>query len=163
MKLQEQIRIAELAIKVQSERLFKLKEKQAKELAKPKSKRILFDRSDIFCLGIEGSLISGHLYYHECINNDNAFTDKESAQLQSQRNTLVYKMRVAADDSPVDWNDNTHKYYPGWDFECECIYFSSISYIRISQLPHFVCKNKLEAFMNSLSSDEQKLLICGVE
>jgi hypothetical protein len=148
-------------IKKAKELLSQLEKKHAVELAKPKSKRILFDGIDCCFLSSDGSVFSSQ-YSDGLMENDNAFIDKESAQLQAQRNTLVYRMRVAALECPVDWSEGENKYYPTWIIRGH--YGVGIVYsIRASQLPHFANRSKLEMFMNSLSTEEQKLLICGVE
>tara|TARA_R110000772_G_C13228185_1_gene432479 strand:+ start:481 stop:939 length:459 start_codon:yes stop_codon:yes gene_type:complete len=146
-------------IKKAKELLSQLEKKHAVELAKPKSKRVLVE---VDCWGLN-SLGDVNKYGGFNISlNDNAFIDEESAGLQAQRNTLVYKTRVAALECPVDWSDEGNKYYPTWIISGH--YGVGIVYsIRRSQLPHFANRLKLEMFMDSLSTEEQKLLICGVE
>jgi hypothetical protein len=146
-------------IKKAKELLSQLENKHAVELAKPKSKRILVE---VDCWGLN-SLGDVNKYGGFNISlNDNAFIDEESAKLQAQRNTLVYRMRVAAAECPVDWSKGENKYYPTWIIRGH--YGVGIVYsIRASQLPHFANRLKLVMFMNSLSTEEQKLLICGVE
>ncbi len=156
MNLQDEIKKAK-------ELLSQLEEKHAGELEKPKSKRILVDGLDCHFVSPVGSVFDNE-DSSSLTDNDNAFIDKESAQLQAQRNTLVYKMRVDALECPVDWSNFEKKYYPTWKFnQCGELFFHHSNFIRVSQLPHFASKSKLEIFMNSLSADEQKLLICGVE
>jgi hypothetical protein len=162
MNLQDEIEKAQSMLNAQSEWLLTLKAKQAKELAKPKSKRFLIDGVNCFFLSPCGSLFDDE-DSSSLAENDNAFIDEESAQLQAQRNTLVYRMRLAALECPVDWSDKERKYFPSWDYRDNCISVISRCYLRASQLPHFACNSKLNVFMNSLSTDEQKLLICGVE
>jgi hypothetical protein len=156
MNLQEQIDHTNLLLN-------KLKEMQAKELAKPKSKRIVIESVGCCFLSSDGSAFSSQ-DFTGLAENDNAFIDKESAQLQAQRNTLVYRMRVAALECPVDWSEGKeNKNYVRWSFDKNNFYLNSCTLSRFSQLPHFACRTKLEIFMSSLSADEQKLLICGVE
>jgi hypothetical protein len=141
-----------------------LKAAQAKELAKPKSKRVLIGTIDYCHLNAFGSAFKSYsAYVNECMKNDNAFIDEESAQLQSQRNTLVYRMRVAAAECPVDWSDGEDKYFLSWGCDDKKTIIQYAQVVRRSQLPHFACYAKLKNFMNSLSTDQQKLLICGVE
>jgi hypothetical protein len=144
-----------------------LKAAQAKELAEPKSKRILIGKDSGFYVRESGFVFNnnnGFLPSICFIENDNAFIDQESAQLQAQRNALVYRMRVAALECPVDWNNTQDKYSTTWDFNNNNSDYVDTSWnIRYSQLPHFACEEKLREFMNSLSTYEQKLLICGVE
>jgi hypothetical protein len=147
-------------IKKAKELLSQLENKHAVELAKPKSKRILVE---VDCWGLN-SLGDVNKYGGFNISlNDNAFIDEESAKLQAQRNTLVYRMRLAALESPVDWSNKEVKYLPIWDYEDGDTYVASRHYSRSSQLPHFACDAELRKFIHSLSTDEQKLLICGVE
>jgi hypothetical protein len=158
MNLQDEIKKAK-------ELLSQLENKHAVELAKPKSKRILSGKDSGFYVRESGCIFNnkhGFLPSVCFINNDNAFIDEESAQLQAQRNTLVHKMRVAAAECPVDWSKQEYKYYPTW-FISGHYGVGAVSSIRASQLPHFACEEKLRTFMQSLSTDEQKLLICGVE
>jgi hypothetical protein len=163
MSLQNEINIAIKQVKIATETLCRLEEMQAKELAKPKSKRILIDSSFGWWLGGNGDIYKIHVKKSVYIENDNAFIDEESAQLQAQRNTLVYRMRVAALECPVDWSDQEDKYFLSFDCYDNEINIAYSKIVRRSQLPHFASKFKLEIFMNSLSTDEQKLLICGVE
>jgi hypothetical protein len=150
-------------IKKAKELLSQLENKQAVELAKPKSKRIL-ETGLCYYVDNSGRTSSSCLYHPEYfINNDNAFIDEASAQIQAQRNTLVYRMRVAALESPVDWGKYQDKYYPCWYLTDNSLDFETARLFRTSQLPHFACKEKLREFMENLSTDEQKLLICGVE
>tara|TARA_R110000822_G_scaffold6947_1_gene28967 strand:+ start:41 stop:502 length:462 start_codon:yes stop_codon:yes gene_type:complete len=147
-------------IKKTKELLLQLEGKQAKELAKPKSKRILVE---VDCWGLN-ALGDVNKYGGFSISlNDNAFVDEESAQLQAQRNTLVYRMRVAALDCPVDWSNNEGKYHFYWSYDRGEINITGRTSLRYTELPHFACQEKLIKFMKSLSKDEQKLLICGVE
>jgi hypothetical protein len=139
---------------------------QAKELAKPKSKRILSGKDSGFYVRESGCIFNnkhGFLPSVCFINNDNAFIDQESAQLQAQRNTLVYRMRVAALECPVNWNDKEEKYFLSWACDDKETIIQYAQVVRSSQLPHFACYAKLKNFMNSLSKDQQKLLIYGVE
>jgi hypothetical protein len=148
-------------IKKTKELLLQLEVKQAKELAKPKSKRIvIYADGRAYAVMTNGNI--DEFYHCSTIENDNAFIDRESAQLQAQRNTLVHKMRLAALECPVDWSDGKDKYYPTWIMRGH-YGVGTVYSIRASQLPHFANRLKLEAFMHSLSTDEQKLLICGVE
>jgi hypothetical protein len=149
-------------IKKAKELLSQLEDKQAVELAKPKSKRILVEGVGCCFLSSDGSVFSSQ-YSTGLIENDNAFIDKESVQLQAQRNTLVYRMRVAAAECPVDWSEGGSKFYPNWDYSRTRWGFAGMDTFRYSQLPHFACKEKLREFMKSLSPKQQKLLICGVE
>jgi hypothetical protein len=154
-------------IKLTKKILADLEEKEKTELASSKSKRNLnsVDKSWSVLGGGETHSFGVLSYKSACINNDNTFVDEQSASLQSQRNKLVYKMRVAALDSPVDWSDEGEniKYYASWEF-LTFSYEADYSYtFRVSQLPHFASSERLDEFMNTLSSDEQQLLICGVE
>jgi hypothetical protein len=77
-------------------------------------------------------------------------------------------MRVAAVDSPVDWSDEGknrkyYQYYPLWDFASNRCAINCSCTLRVSQLPHFASRERLDEFMDTLSADEQQLLICGVE
>jgi hypothetical protein len=155
MNLQDEIKKAK-------ELLSQLENKHAVELAKPKSKRILSGTDKAYGLIAQGETWKYIRGVAEIIKNDNAFIDQESAQLQAQRNTLVHKMRVAAAECPVDWSKQEYKYYPTW-FISGHYGVEAVSSIRASQLPHFACEEKLRTFMQSLSTDQQKLLICGVE
>jgi hypothetical protein len=165
MSLQDEINIQEEEVNTHTEWLRELKEMQAKLLAKevekPKSKRIL-----VKCVDCCFLTSCGRVFDHEdssgLVENDNAFINEESAELQALRNTLVHKMRVAALECPVDWSGGKDKYYPTWIIKGH-YGVGTLYNIRASQLPHFANRLKLEAFMNSLSTDEQKLLICGVE
>jgi hypothetical protein len=162
MSLQDDIKYLKHQLKTTTELLEKAEAKQAKEFAKPKSKRIVIDEGqDSYSVHAYGQPYSRRT--RDAINNDNTFVDEQSAKLQSQRNTLVYNMRVAALECPVDWIDCEEKYFPSWDCKDKCIYVSFRHCNRASQLPHFLCDDKLFKFMDSLSADEQKLLICGVE
>jgi hypothetical protein len=166
MNSQDNISFLKHQLKNTTELLEKAEAKQAAELAKPKSKRILVGIDSGFYVRESGCIFNnknGFLPSICFIENDNAFIDEESAQLQAQRNTLVYRMRVAALDCPVDWSENTDKHYPRWNFAIKNSDLIFVSVVRNSQLPHFASKFKLEIFMNSLSTEEQKLLICGVE
>jgi hypothetical protein len=162
MNLQEQIDFLKNQLEKTAEWLSVLVVKQGQELAKPKSKRILIEGVGCCFLSSDGSVFSSQ-DSTGLIENDNAFIDQESAQLQAQRNTLVYRMRVAASECPVDWDDTQDKYYPRWNLSFKNSDLMSVSAVRNSQLPHFACYARLKNFMNSLSTDEQKLLICGVE
>tara|TARA_R110000772_G_scaffold128048_1_gene235605 strand:+ start:52 stop:540 length:489 start_codon:yes stop_codon:yes gene_type:complete len=162
MNLQDNISFLKHQLKNTTELLEKAEAEQAKELAKPKSKRILIKAHGL----AYGLIARGNVdKYHSCdiIQNDNAFIDKESALLEAQRNTLVYRMRVAAAESPVDWSDKLDKFHPNWDCLRIRWNLSWANTFRYSQLPHFACKEKLKESMKSLSPEEQKLLICGVE
>jgi hypothetical protein len=166
MSLQDEINIQEAEVNTQTEWLRELKEMQAKllakEVVKPKSKRGLRDARSSYGLNSSGDVFQ---YFDGDfgLSNDNAFIDEESAKLQAQRNILVHKMRIAALDSPVDWSDHTDKHYTAWNYTDRIAYFHFSNFIRVSQLPHFSCESKLKSFMRPLSTDEQKLLICGVE
>jgi hypothetical protein len=161
MNLQDNISFLKHQLKNTTELLEKAEAEQAKELAKPKSKRALFIHKNAFCVtNIGGTATHGFI---GMVENDNAFIDKESAQLQAQRNTLVYRMRVAAAECPVDWSNQEDKYFLSLDCYDNEINIAYSKIVRRSQLPHFASKFKLEIFINSLSTDEQKLLICGVE
>jgi hypothetical protein len=162
MNLQNEINIAIKQVKIATESLCRLEEMQAKELAKPKSKRGLRDSGSSYGLDSLGNTFQ---YFHGDlgVSNDNAFIDQESAQLQAQRNTLVHKMRLAALESPVDWNDKEEKYFLSWACDDKETIIQYAQVVRSSQLPHFACYAKLKNFMNSLSKDQQKLLIYGVE
>jgi hypothetical protein len=161
MNLQDNISFLKHQLKNTTELLEKAEAEQAKELAKPKSKRALFIHKNAFCVtGIGGTATHGFI---GMVENDNAFIDKESAQLQAQRNTLVYRMRVAALESPVDWSNEEAKYLPIWDYQEGDTNVRSRHYSRSCQLPHFACDEELRKFIRLLSKDEQKLLICGVE
>jgi hypothetical protein len=161
MNLQDNISFLKHQLKNTTELLEKAEAEQAKELAKPKSKRALFIHKNAFCVtGIGGTATHGFI---GMVENDNAFIDKESAQLQAQRNTLVYRMRVAAAECPVDWDYCGNKFYPAWSHINKSYNCLASQVNRKSQLSHFACEEKLNMFMNSLSTDEQKLLICGVE
>jgi hypothetical protein len=162
MNLQNEIHIAIKQVKIATENLCRLEEMQAKELAKPKSKRILIEGVGCCFSSSDGSVFSSQ-YSTGLIENDNAFIDKESAQLQAQRNTLVYRMRVAALECPVNWNDKEEKYFLSWACDDKETIIQYAQVVRSSQLPHFACYAKLKNFMNSLSKDQQKLLIYGVE
>ena len=162
MNLQDNISFLKHQLKNTTELLEKAEAEQAKELAKPKSKRGLRDSRSSYGLDSLGNIFQyfdGDLG----VSNDNAFIDQESAQLQAQRNTLVYRMRVAAAECPVDWSDENAKFYPKWLFLYNMYQYVGAETQRDSQLPHFSCEFKLITFMKSLSTDEQKLLICGVE
>ena len=158
MNLQDEINKAK-------ELLNQLEDKQAKELLKPKSKRVLSEDENGYALNSLGDAFNcNNTDLATLASNDNAFIDKESAQLQAQRNKLVHKMRLAAADCPVDWSDNqASKYYVIWDFDDSSRYVRSSGYNRHSQLPHFSNCSKLEMFMSTLSPQEQKLLVAGVE
>jgi hypothetical protein len=160
MNLQDEITDCKLRRENMTAYIEMLEEKQAKELEKPKSKRILSGEQEhgVFCVTRNGFVSRYTL--KELIKNDNAFIDEESAQLQAQRNTLVHKMRVAAAECPVDLVD---KYYLTWRYPEKNYHIVIRNSVRYSQLPNFSCKTKLEIFMNSLLTDEQELLICGVE
>tara|TARA_R110000823_G_scaffold278607_2_gene396991 strand:+ start:141 stop:626 length:486 start_codon:yes stop_codon:yes gene_type:complete len=161
MNLQNEINIAIKQVKIATESLCRLEEMQAKELAKPKSKRALFIHKNAFCVnGSGGTFTHGFI---GMVENDNAFIDQESAQLQAQRNKLVYRMRVAALECPVNWNDKEEKYFLSWACDDKETIIQYAQVVRSSQLPHFACYAKLKNFMNSLSKDQQKLLIYGVE
>jgi hypothetical protein len=160
MTLEEQIDCANNIIKENQRYIVLLKERQAKEFAKPKSKRILFDVGWCWSIDETGNFCDTDL---SVCKNDNAFVDEESAQLQSQRNTLVHKMRLAALECPVDWSDKDAKFYPKWLFLYNMFEYVGTETQRDSQLPHFASQVKLQDFMSSLSTDERKLLICGVE
>ncbi|MFT4804560.1 MAG: hypothetical protein ACI9YE_001764 [Psychroserpens sp.] len=162
MNLQEQIDFLKNQLEKTAEWLSVLVVKQGQEFTKPKSKRFLVDGVNCFFLSPCGSLFDDE-DSSSLAENDNAFIDKESAQLQAQRNTLVYRMRVAALESPVDWSNEEAKYLPIWDYEDGDTNVSSRHYSRSSQLPHFACDAELRKFIRLLSKDEQKLLICGVE
>jgi hypothetical protein len=162
MNLQNEIHIAIKQVKIATESLCRLEEMQAKELAKPKSKRILIKGVGCCFLSSDGSVFSSQ-YSTGLIENDNAFIDKESVQLQAQRNKLVHQMRVAALECPVDWSNEEAKYLPIWDYVDGDTNVASRHYSRSSQLPHFACDAELRKFIRLLSKDEQKLLICGVE
>ena len=158
MNLQDEINKAK-------ELLNQLEDKQAKELLNPKSKRVLIKGGSAY-----GVSASGDTYKYpthcviETIENDNAFIDEESAQLQAQRNKLVHKMRLAAADSPpVDWSESQGKHTLAWDIVSNSYFVHSTYDNRYSQLPHFSNRSKLEVFMNTLSTQEQKLLVVGVE
>ena len=157
MNLQDEINKAK-------ELLNQLEDKQAKELLNPKSKRVLIKDGSAYGVSAFGDAFNcNNTYLATLASNDNAFIDKESAQLQAQRNKLAHKMRLAAADSPVDWSNRENKYSPTWDFRVNS-YCADISWsIRISQLPYFAKRSKLEMFMNTLSPQEQKLLVVGVE
>jgi hypothetical protein len=163
MNSQEQIDFLKNQLEKTAEWLSLLVVKQGQELAKPKSKRGLRDSRSSYGLDSLGNIFQyfdGDLG----VSNDNAFINQESAQLQAQRNTLVYRMRVAALESPVDWSNLRKKYYPVWDYsKLPEVFFQHSNFIKASQLPHFACDEKLRMFMKPLSTDEQKLLICGVE
>jgi hypothetical protein len=162
MNSQEQIDFLKNQLEKTAEWLSLLVVKQGQELAKPKSKRGLRDSRSSYGLDSLGNIFQyfdGDLG----VSNDNAFIDQESAQLQAQRNTLVYRMRVAALESPVDWSNEEAKYLPIWDYEDGDTNVASRHYSRSSQLPHFACEAELRKFIRLLSKDEQKLLICGVE
>jgi hypothetical protein len=161
MNLQDEITKAQHVIKEQVDYIETIKEMQAKELAKPKSKRALFIHKNVFCVSSCGEAFTHG--FIGMVENDNAFIDEESAQLQAQRNTLVYRMRVAALECPVDWNDGKDKYFLSWGCDNKKTIIQYAQVVRRSQLPHFACYARLKNFMNSLSTDEQKLLICGVE
>jgi hypothetical protein len=161
MNSQEQIDFLKNQLEKTAEWLSLLVVKQGQELAKPKSKRALFIHKNAFCVNVSGGTFTHG--FIGIVENDNAFIDKESAQLQAQRNTLVYRMRVAALESPVDWSNEEAKYLPIWDYEDGDTNVSSRHYSRSSQLPHFACDAELRKFIRLLSKDEQKLLICGVE
>jgi hypothetical protein len=164
MNLQDNISFLKHQLKNTTELLEKAEAEQAKELAKPKSKRVLIGTIDYCHLNAFGSAFKSYsAYVNECMKNDNAFIDEESAQLQAQRNTLVYRMRVAALESPVDWSNEEAKYLPIWDYQDGDTNVASRHYSRSSQLPHFACDAELRKFIRLLSKDEQKLLICGVE
>ena len=158
MNLQDEINKAK-------ELLNQLEDKQAKELLKPTSKRVLIKGGSAYgvnTLGDSYQYPTGLIT--EISENDNAFIDKESAQLQAQRNKLVHKMRLAAAVCPVDWSDNQeYKYFFIWDFDDSSCYVRSSRCDRFSQLPYFSNFSKLEVFINTLSLQEQKLLVVGVE
>ena len=158
MNLQDEINKAK-------ELLNQLEDKQAKELLKPRSKRALSGDGRAYGVGAFGDTYKYTVFsLATFVSNDNAFIDEESAQLQAQRNTLVHKMRLAAADCPVDWSDSQErKYFFIWDFDDSSCYVRSSCDIRYSQLPHFSNLSKLEMFMNTLSPQEQKLLVVGVE
>jgi hypothetical protein len=162
MNLQEQIDFLKNQLEKTAEWLSVLVVKQGQEFTKPKSKRFLVDGVNCFFLSPCGSLFDDE-DSSSLAENDNAFIDKESAQLQAQRNTLVYRMRVAAAECPVDWSNQEDKYFLSLDCYDNEINIAYSKIVRRSQLPHFASKFKLEIFINSLSTDEQKLLICGVE
>ena len=98
------------------------------------------------------------------LNQGGLFTTREAAEKEIQRRKLVQRMRVAANEAGgVDWGDNSLKYYPVYS-EAENLYtIWPATYIRSSQLPHFPTEESLETFMDSLSKEEQKLLICGLD
>jgi hypothetical protein len=126
-----------------------------------KSKRVLVDDVDCYFVSPVGCI---RQLESDCLNeNDNAFVDFKSAQRQAQRNTLVYRMRVAALECPVNWNDKEEKYFLSWACDDKETIIQYAQVVRSSQLPHFACYAKLKNFMNSLSKDQQKLLIYGVE
>jgi hypothetical protein len=153
-------------IKKAKELLSQLENKHAVELAKPKSKRALNSLeigTKVSYLGGNGNVHSSHGGALQFRRNDNSFVDYKAAELQAQRNTLVYRMRLAALDCPVDWSNEEAKYLPIWDYVDGDTYVSSRLYSRSSQLPHFACDAELRKFIRLLSKDEQKLLICGVE
>jgi hypothetical protein len=162
MNLQEQIDFLKNQLEKTAEWLSVLVVKQGQELAKPKSKRGLRDSGSSYGLDSLGNTFQ---YFHGDlgVSNDNAFIDEESAQLQAQRNTLVYRMRVAALECPVDWSNEEAKYLPIWDYQEGDTNVRSRHYSRSCQLPHFACDEELRKFIRLLSKDEQKLLICGVE
>ena len=98
------------------------------------------------------------------LEQGNVLTSPEAARKEGKRRELVQRMRVAANEAGgVDWEDTSLKYYPVYSV-AENLYTTRPAVaIRTSQLPHFPTEESLEVFMDSLSKEEQKLLICGLD
>lgn len=101
-----------------------------------------------------------------CVKQGNNFTDNFSAQQESKRRILVQRMRVAASEvAPCDdWvMHSDYKYFPYWDHAVSRYDVAYRQTMRSSNLPHFPNSVDLRKFMDSLTKEEQQLLICGLD
>ena len=124
------------------------------------------DRFVVDGVGNIAILQSKHYWPDSTLRHGSTFTTREAAEKEVQRRKLVQRMRVAANEAGgVDWEDtSTEKYYPKYRLGGKCNKLRvCCKWIRSSQLPHFPTEESLETFMDSLSKEEQKLLICGLD
>ena len=108
----------------------------------------------------------------DVVNQGHYFTSKEAAMKESERRGLVQKMRIAAHEAGgVDWGETLFgsKYFPYWsrDFKDpkleNSVKYGMTGFERFSQLPHFPTEESLKGFIETLTKEQQKLLICGVD
>lgn len=165
-QIQELLEQNTLAIK-------QLQESKAKESAQTKQQKTKGRSTCIddvnYCLGTLGEVNEVRFdcgeYKRTLLDNNNAFIDIESAKMEAKRNKLIGKLREVCNQyEACDWSDERQlKYSLGWWYSDNKVDIWIHSNTQITPLPHCTNRQALQDFTNSLSSEDLKLLVCGVE
>ncbi len=123
------------------------------------------DRFVVDGVGNISTLQSKYYWPDSTLRHGSTFTTREAAEKEIQRRNLVQRDGAAANEAGgVDWEDTpTEKWFPEYRLDGEYYTTCCAVLLRSSQLPHFPTEESLENFMDSLSEEEQKLLICGLD